>query len=267
MPRNADRMTGFELKKGDVLAGAYVVDRLLGGGWEGEVYRVRERRSGGTRAAKLFFPHRNERNRAVRYHARKLERLRRCDVLVRYHHSEEIDLPVGRVTALISEYVEGVVLERAIAQLPRKRMPVYEAMMLTYWLARGLEHVHDMGEYHGDLHTGNILVRRFGVKWDVKLIDFYSWGRPSKANRMEDVFNLVRVFYDAIGGPEGYREAPPEAREIARGLRRDLIMERFPTVRRLRQHLEAADWSGPWAVPHHDLTTPARTRTTGRTYR
>jgi serine/threonine protein kinase len=190
----------------------------------------------------------------VRYHARKLERLRNCEVLVRYHHSEEIVLPMGTVTALISEYVQGVMLERVIDELPRRRMQPFEALMVTYWLARGLERVHETGEYHGDLHTGNILVRRHGVRFDVKLIDFYSWGRPSKANRMEDIFNLIRVMYDCLGGPAGYRDAPSEVKDIVKGLRRDLIAKQFPSTRRLREHLERFDWSEPWRSPPPDLT-------------
>jgi len=260
-------MTSFNLEAGDVLAGAYVVETKLGGGWEGEVYRVREKRSGGARAAKMFFPHRNKRDKAVRYHARKLERLRDCEVLVRYHHSEEVRLGERVVTALISEYVRGVMLERVIDTLPRKRMQPFEALMLVYWLARGLERVHDTGEYHGDLHTGNILLRRHGVRFDVKLIDFYSWGKPSKANRMEDVFNLVRVLYDCLGGAAGYRDAPNEIKDVVKGLRRDLIAKRFPTTRRLREHLERFDWSGPWAVPAMEITTNRRTPTAKRTGR
>jgi hypothetical protein len=37
-----------------VLAGKYVVEGLLGSGWEGEVYRVTERSTGIKRAMKLF---------------------------------------------------------------------------------------------------------------------------------------------------------------------------------------------------------------------
>ena len=69
---------GFDLAPGREIGGKYAVDTLLGKGWEGEVYRVVEKRTGALRAAKLFFPERNPNNRAVDFYARKLERLRSC---------------------------------------------------------------------------------------------------------------------------------------------------------------------------------------------
>ena len=60
------RIESFDLRPGRVIGGKYVVDDKLGGGWEGEVYRVTESKTGVTRAAKLFYPHRNERDTARR---------------------------------------------------------------------------------------------------------------------------------------------------------------------------------------------------------
>ena len=52
-------ITRFRFKPGDDIADKYEVIRLLGAGWEGEVYLVNERRTGIARTAKLFFPKRN----------------------------------------------------------------------------------------------------------------------------------------------------------------------------------------------------------------
>ena len=52
----------FDLEPGRKIGGIYVVEERLGGGYEGEVYRVTEERTGITRTAKLFFPHRNEKD-------------------------------------------------------------------------------------------------------------------------------------------------------------------------------------------------------------
>lgn len=45
----------YDLKKGKVLGRNYRVLEYLGSGWEGEVYKVEERKTGIIRAAKLFY--------------------------------------------------------------------------------------------------------------------------------------------------------------------------------------------------------------------
>ena len=57
---------------------------LLGSGWEGEVYLVRELVTGIERAAKLFFPNRNPNNRVATAYAKKLYKLRACEALIQY---------------------------------------------------------------------------------------------------------------------------------------------------------------------------------------
>ena len=78
----APRIESFDLHPGRVIAGKYMVEKRLGGGWEGEVYKVVETRTGVHRAAKLFYPERNRKDRAVKHYAQKLERLRSCSMVV-----------------------------------------------------------------------------------------------------------------------------------------------------------------------------------------
>jgi serine/threonine protein kinase len=235
----------FGLKPGRLIGGRYVVDGPLGGGWEGEVYRIRERRTGAPRAAKLFFPQRNHDDRAVDFYARKLEQLRACPIVIKYHHSETVRVRGLRVTALISEFVEGVPLEDLIRSRPGRRLPEQEALQILHALALGLEQIHDHNEYHGDLHPGNVLVQRRGVHFGAKLVDLYDFGRPSAANRREDVINAVRLLYDMLGGQKWYARQRPELRWIIAGLKRSIIARRFPTARRLREHLDAFEWGSP----------------------
>lgn len=239
------RIESFRLREGQPLGDRYVVLGRLGTGWEGEAYEVEERKTRVRRAAKLFFPHRNLRDRAVRHHARKLDRLRDCSIIVKYHHSETVVFGGLRVTALISELVEGVLLDELVRRQRGGRLPSFEALHVLHSLARGLEQVHALGEYHGDVHAGNILVRRRGAFFDTKLIDLYHWGRSSAANMREDVISLIRVLYDALGGRRRYASLPPEIKAICLGLRRDLIARRFPRAGRLREHLERFTWEAP----------------------
>jgi serine/threonine protein kinase len=242
VPARNGRIEAFNLTPGRTIAGKYDVEALLGGGWEGEVYRVQERRTGAKRAAKLFFPHRNENDKSVNFYARKLERLRECPIIIQYHNAETIRLKGHKVTVLISEFVDGVLLDDLIRAQPGGRFRSYEALHLLHALASGLEDVHAMGEYHGDLHSGNVLVKRTGIFFVTKLVDMYHWGRPSAANIREDVINLVRILYDAIGGKKHYSRQPDELKEICCGLKRGMIAKKFPTAAHLREHLEDFEW-------------------------
>ncbi|MHC5023496.1 MAG: protein kinase domain-containing protein [Planctomycetota bacterium] len=242
MSRQTRRIESFDLPPGRVLAGKYRVERMLGGGWEGEVYRVVEVKTDVHRAAKLFFPHRNAKDKAVTFYAKKLERLRDCSIVIQYIHSETIRVRGQAITCLISEYVDGELLCNFVKRQRGRRLHPYEAMHLLYSLARGVEEIHRKREYHGDLHDGNVLVNRRGIFFDVKILDFYHWGAPTAAHFRDDVADLVRLLYDAVGGRARYPSQPPEVKAICRGLRRDLVGRAFPTARHLREFLESFSW-------------------------
>lgn len=233
----------FGLEPDTLLADKYRVVARLGGGWEGEVYLVRERGTGIERSAKIFHPRRNPGNRAVRFYARKLHKLRRCPILIRYHAQEQVEIGGELLTMLVSEYVDGEILSDFLKRQPGGRLDAFQAMHLLHALASGIAVIHDAGEYHGDLHEDNVLVSRRGLGFDVKLVDLYHWGKPSAANIQEDVLNLVRLLHTAVGGPKRYASQPPEVKEICRGLRRGLILERFRTAGHLKRHLEGMEWT------------------------
>jgi len=238
----SERIKSFNLQPGRVIAGKYEVVDYLGGGWEGEVYKATEIRTGIPRAIKLFYPHRNVRDRAVRFYARKLNRLRACPIVIQYHHSETIRYHRQQITCLVSELVEGRLLSEFIARQRGGRLRPFEALCLLHSLALGLEQIHASREYHGDVHDNNILVRRRGINFEARLVDFYHWGAATADKIREDVVQLVRVLYDAVGGPRYYAKQPNVVKQVCLGLRRDLIRKRFPTARHLRQHLETFEW-------------------------
>jgi serine/threonine protein kinase len=240
--RRTGSIDRFDLRAGHVIGGKYEVVRRIGGGYEGEVYQVVERRTGATRAAKVFYPQRNPKDRTLTTYARKLESLRECSLVLDYHHSEILRTRGQRVSALISEYVDGVLLQDLIESRPGMRLPVFEALCLLHALASGVAQVHDAGQYHGDLHTENVMVFRQGIRFRVKLLDFWDYGRSTKAHLKDDVVGLVQVFHDTLGGRRHYARLAPEAKAIVRGLKRGLILERFPTVHHLLRHLETFAW-------------------------
>lgn len=235
----------FHLAPGRVIGGEYVVESTLGEGWEGRVYRVSERRTGAARAAKLFFPERNTGDRAVDFYARKLEQLRDCEIIIKYHHAETMRLAGRPVTVLISEFVDGILLDDYVRARRGRRLPQFEALHILHGLASGLEEVHARREYHGDLHPGNVLVQRRGVHLDLKLVDLHDLGRPTKLNIADDVVDLVKLFDEMLGGPRHYATHAPEIRHIIAARRAPTIRRRFPTATALREHLDTFEWTSP----------------------
>ena len=242
MSRQTHVIDAFDFHVGRVLAGKYRVEAFLGSGYEGEVYGVVELATGIERALKVFYPHRNERDRALRFYAQKLYRLRDCPILTQYHHAEALRVRNTKVTGLVSELVSGEILAGFVRRHTGRRLPSFEALHLLYALACGVEQIHAKKDYHGDIHDENILVQRCGIRFQVKLVDFYHLGRSDRGKVREDVIQMVRVLYDAVGGQRHYRNQPAAIKAICCGLRRDLISRKYPDARRLRQHLESFEW-------------------------
>lgn len=238
------RTTPFNLEPGRIIARKYEILSRVGGGWEGEVYRVRERGTEIERAAKLFYPERNVRNKTANLYAQKLHALRECPVMIQYHVQETITMRRLPVTVLLSEFVEGALLEDYVARHRGKRLPLFKGIHLLHALASGIECIHTAGEYHGDLHSENVIVRRLGLSFELKFLDLFNWGKNNRANRNEDVINAIRIFYDAIGGARRYRHHPEEIRRICCGLKRSLIVKRFRSATALRRYIETQPWSG-----------------------
>jgi tRNA A-37 threonylcarbamoyl transferase component Bud32 len=232
----------FDIKPGRMLARKYEVIKPIGGGWEGEVFLVKEHPTDIERAVKLFYPQRNPRDRTANFNARKLHKLRHCPIAIQYHTRETITYRGHPITLLVSEFVEGELLSAFLKRQPGRRLTPFQGLHLLHALTAGIECIHQMKEYHGDLHTDNIMIRRFGLGFDLKLLDFYHWGAPRPENIHDDVVDLVRILYEAVGGQKHYRNQPPEIKAICRGLKRSLILKQFRTAGQLRQYLETLTW-------------------------
>ena len=240
------RIDAFDLKPGRKINGKYEILSLLGSGWESEVYKVREIRTGIERAAKFFFPQRNLGHRTSKTYAKKLHKLRQCSILIQYHTEEVFQFRRVPVTVLISEYVDGPLLSRFLEGFPGKRLPPFVALHLLYALTRGIEEIHLLNEYHGDLHTDNVIVNRFGLNFELKLLDLYNWQAPKSESRKDDICSLIQIFYECLGGKRFYARQPAVIKDICKGLKQSLILQKFRTVSQLREHLEMLDWHGVW---------------------
>lgn len=233
----------FNLPPGRVIAKKYEIKSLLGAGWESEVYLVREMTTGIERTAKFFFPQRNLHDRALKFYARKLHKLRKCPIVIQYSTQDVFVYRRIPISFLVSEFVEGELLSEYLNRQPGKRLLPFKALHLLYALACGIECIHSAGDYHGDLHTENIIVQRVGLKFELKLLDMFHWGAPSAENIRDDVIDLVRIFYDALGGAKHYPRQPAEIKDICCGLKRSIITKKFRTAGKLRDYLESMHWA------------------------
>jgi serine/threonine protein kinase len=236
-------INSFSLEPGYFLTKNYTIDSFLGGGYEGEVYKVFENDTQLVRAVKLFYPHRNKRNKVSRRYALKLEKLRDCPIVMDYLSHELVRYGEFEVACLVSEYIEGQILGDFVNSQRGKRLGIFPAIHLLYSIVSGLDYIHNRGEYHGDLHVDNIMIKRFGLSFDLKIIDMHHWGDSKKDNRDEDIIKVIRIFYDILGGDKHYSKLPESVKYIICGLKRSLILKKFRNVSILKRHLELMDWS------------------------
>lgn len=243
LKKKLEKIESFDFPTGRILARKYRVEHLLGSGWESEVYLLTELSSGVERAGKFFFPHRNPNNRNLKIYARKLHKLRSSPALIQYHTQEAFWHRGHYISFLVSEYVEGELLSSFLKRQPGGRLHYFQALHLLHSLAKGLENIHRLHEYHGDLHSDNIIVRSHGLGFDLKLMDMHWWGSARPENILADVCDLIRIFYQSLGGAKHYAQLPKEIKNIISGQKKSLIQKKFRSAGKLKDFLENMEWN------------------------
>ena len=147
-----------------------------------------------------------------------------------------------KVIVVISELVEGIKLSEFLNEQPHRRLTTFEALHVLYILAKGISPIHARGEYHGDIHDDNIMIRRQGISFEVKLLDFFDLGRPTRSRIHKDVLNLIQVFQTIVGGRDNYAKQPSVVKEIIRGGKDSLVLARFQSAGDIQHHLETLEW-------------------------
>ncbi len=238
----------FNFPVGTKISHKYIILKKLGGGWEGEVYKAQEIASKIPCALKFFYPHRNRKNKVAIKYAQRLHKLSESPVSINYYTQETIEHNDEKITCFVYEYAEGSILSSFLKRQPGQRIGILQGLQLLHSLAKGIESVHYHNEYHGDLHTDNIIIKRRGLGFDFKLLDMYNWGDAKSLNKAEDIVNLVRIFHDVIGGKKQYAKHPQEVKDICLGLKPSLILKKFRTASMLRQHIENIDWQSEMRI-------------------
>ena len=145
--------------------GPYHVDKELGSGAMGTVYRAKHKTNGERVAVKLMSPALGTSEQA------RLRFIRELDILKQLNHPNIVRYKgSGRYHGspfFIMEYVEGDSLDHVMAR--RDRLTWEEIVDLGTQLCSALQHSHDKGIIHRDLKPSNVMVLRDGT---VKLTDF-----------------------------------------------------------------------------------------------
>jgi hypothetical protein len=157
-------------RSGDVIDDRFTIEHLAGSGGMGQVYRARDRRSGGLVALKVM--HDAEKLESERF-AREAAVLATLSHpgIVRYIDSGTT--PDGE-PYLVMEWLEGETLS---ARLQRTQITLAETLSLGRRVASALGAIHRRGVVHRDIKPSNLFLRNNAVD-DVALIDFGTARRP-----------------------------------------------------------------------------------------
>jgi tRNA A-37 threonylcarbamoyl transferase component Bud32 len=145
--------------------GPFIIEKELGAGAMGAVYRAKHSESGVRVAIKVMAP-------GLMSNKTSLDRFQReANILKQLKHPNIVRLlATGKYQGspfYAMEYVQGESLDHVMAR--RGRITWEEVVTLGQQLCAALQHVHDRGIVHRDLKPSNIMVLQDGT---VKLTDF-----------------------------------------------------------------------------------------------
>jgi serine/threonine-protein kinase len=287
------------LPPGTQLNGIYEIDRLIGVGGMGEVYKGRAIETGHAVAIKLMLPELAQNEAALALFRREASALHHLqhEAIVRYYVFT-IE-PALQRPYLAMEFVDG----RSLSQLLDDDGPLsYEAVCsLMRRIASGLQAAHESGVVHRDVTPGNIIIPGRDVG-RAKIIDFgiarstefgdttvigsgfagkYNYVSPEQLGLFDgdvtaksDIYSFGLVLAQALAGQAldmggtqllpimDKRRALPDLGAIDARLRPLLEAMLQPNpAQRLESMAAVAAWSSP-GVPsgHLDTGTPADAR-------
>jgi hypothetical protein len=154
---------GWTVQPGDHV-GSYVIDRRVGAGGMGEVWRARDDRLDRFVAIKLLLPRESDgdtRLHALAEEARTAGSLNHPNIVTVHDVGTHRGMPY-----LVAELLEG---ESLRARLGRGALSAGTALEIAKHVARGLRAAHARGIVHGDLKPENIFLTSDGI---AKIVDF-----------------------------------------------------------------------------------------------
>ncbi|RAL20858.1 hypothetical protein DL240_14325 [Lujinxingia litoralis] len=145
---------------GRIIDGRYFIDRFLGSGASGHVYRARSVRVSRSFAIKVVDTRRygegkgvqGELLRSVEREVDALSRIKNPHVVNVYEFIHLSDT----IRGVVMDYLEGTTLEDLLRA--REHLPVHDAVEIVRQVADGLHEAHQQGIVHRDLKPENIMV-------------------------------------------------------------------------------------------------------------
>jgi eukaryotic-like serine/threonine-protein kinase len=192
----------------------FVLDKEIGCGGMGIVYRATREADGGRAAIKVIQP-------ALGVSARNVEQfLGAVRALGNLRHSNVVEcLDGGSVKPLlyiVMEYVSGPNAQQVIQE--RGPLPARTAILIMAQALTGLAQLHARGQIHGDVKPSNLLIGKTGDRKVVKVADFglaraYEEAKLSGLTMRGDVGGSPAFFApEQIARP---RDAGPAADQFA----------------------------------------------------
>jgi serine/threonine protein kinase len=158
-----------KVEPGQLIGGKYEIERLLGKGSMGEVWRARHATLEDSYAVKLIdvrrVPDAAGRFQLEAHIAAKLSKKTRHIVSVTDHGEDD------QIAYLVMQLLEGESLEQRIDEAAP--LPTSEVATIVTQVARALKHAHDEGFVHRDIKPANVfLTKDEDGRTVVKLLDF-----------------------------------------------------------------------------------------------
>jgi len=231
----------------EVIDERFTIEQLAGFGGTGQIYRARDRRSGGLVALKVM--HDAERLELERF-------AREAQVLSTLSHPGIVRYIDSGITAegepyLVMEWLSGETLS---SRLQRTQLTLPEALALGRRVASALSAIHRDGVVHRDIKPSNLFLRDSAID-KVTLIDFGMARRPLADTKLTvtgtmlgtpgyiapeqvynmqnldgraDIFSLGCVLYRCISGRAPFR-GPDALRMLLNG-----TADQLPRLREFR---------------------------------
>ncbi len=165
----SDSGVAQQLRNGEEIDGAYVVERFIAGGGMGEVYLARDNRLDRLVAIKLL--HADvaqdiESTGRFQREAQVLSRVVHPNVVAIYGFGRH-----GSAWYIVMEYVDGPSLEEVLDE--RGHLSLADAVSVSRQVAGGLAEAHAHGIIHRDIKPGNVLLRKLASgALLAKVVDF-----------------------------------------------------------------------------------------------
>src|SRR3954465_12842347 len=186
-----------EPKEGDVLAGKFRIERVLGVGGMGMVVSALHLQLEERVAIKFLLPEALANAEAVARFGREA----RAAVKIKSEHVARV-IDVGALETgapyLVMEYLEGGDLSQVLAR--RGPLPVDEAVEYVLQACEAIAHAHSLGIVHRDLKPANLfLIRRPDGTNSIKVLDFgISKVMPGKSASSDNAMTRTRT---VMGSP------------------------------------------------------------------